>query len=402
MYDICVDHGHTERTMTDGSPLPFLLTNAPHIFTCQRTEHDIRNNTCFTCFGITENDTPCETCSIDKTLIKTWCNPRGRCCQHPETLLTNQQAPYAYIIHSWNAAKRNPSKLHYGIDFTGSVYDGYLDSLLVSLLLQMHNMRVFQPFKDEERHPFDLAFWKQCFSGIDSVLQELSGSMRFPDTLSVLTKTTYTLHGVNDKSIHYYGNTLWNSHLFQKLFSNYDNIKNKFLGLFAMDRSIPGQDRSIPRSDSAYDRIGSLLSPQQAQQQPQQQSIVLQSNTSPPQTNAISPVDLMKTFEGIPSPGSLFNFATTPEHTTRKHYVKNIYSNMNIHTSNDIICMLVEQKTHCFKSHKIQKLFDSYNFQSETLNLRMFNMLMAAVTPEDVTDMNAIYDHIGNYMLVQK
>lgn len=380
--------------MTDDSPLPFLLTNAPHIFSCQRTEHDIRNNTCFTCFGITENGMPCEACSIDKSIIKTWCNPRGRCYQHPEAKLTNQQAPYAHVIHSWNATNRNPAKIHSGIDFTGSVYDGYLDSLLVSLLLQMHNMRLFQPFNVEERHPFDLAFWKQL-SGIDSVLQELSDSMRFPDTLSILTKTTYTLHGVNDKSIHYYGNTLWNSHLFQKLFSNYDSIQNKFLALFV---------RSIPRQDSAYG-IGSLVSPQPQRLQrlqPQQPPIVSQPNDTPPQTHVISPVDLMKTFEGIPSPGSLFNFATTPEHTTRKHHVKNIYSNMNIHTSNDIICMLMEQKTHCFKSHKIQKLFDSYNFQSETLNLRMFNMLMAAVTPEDVTDMNAIYDHIGNYMIVQK
>jgi hypothetical protein len=281
----------------------------------------------------------------------------------------------------------------------------------------MHNFQAFEPFNDQERHPFDLTFWKQHLLGIDSVLQELSANLKFHDTLTVLQKTAYTLYGVNPKSIHYYGKTLWNRHLIPKLFVNYDNIKNKFLGLFAM-----AQPRAtLFRQDSAHN-VGSLASPpmqqvpqQQAslpmQQVPQQQASppmqqVPQQQASPPMQQAIAvqpngtPTDIMKTFEGIPSPGSLFNcLTTTPEHTTRKRHVKNIYSNMNIHTSNDIINMLVQQKTYRFKSHKIQKLFDSYNFQSETLNLTAFNMLMAAITPDDLTDMNAICDHIGNYMI---
>ena len=390
----------------------FLTDNAPHLFTCHVNEHDIRNNTCYTCFGITKDkdDKPCDRCSKDKSIIKTWCNPRGRnIYQHPEARITNQQAPYTYIRHSWNVTNRNPKMIHPQVDFTGPVYEGYLDSLLVSLVLQMHNFQAFEPFNDHERHPFDLTFWKQHLHGIDSVLQELSGNMKFPDTLTVLQKTAYTLYGVNDKSIHYYGRTLWNKHLIPKLFANYLDIKNKFLGLF------PQANATIFRQDSAHN-VGSLASPPMQQvpdSQVPQQAVVVQPNgtrtVSPQQAvivqaNPVSPVDLMKSFEGIPSPGSLFNclIDTTPEHTTRKRHVKSIYSNMNIHTSNDIISMLVEQKTYQFKSHKIQKLFDSYNFQAETLNLRMFNMLMGAITPDDLTDMNAICDHIGNYMIVQK
>lgn len=405
--------------MVDDTLLRFLLTYRATLFSCPITEDNIRRKTCFTCLDITEDamQTTCEKCTYDISIIKTWCNPRGRCYQHPEALITNQQQPHPFVIRPWNTCNRNPVKLHPNANFSQSIYDGYLDSLLISLLLQMHNILIFTPFTEVERHPFDITFWKHSLPGIESLLQLMSSSIRYPETLSVLTNTNYTLLGVNEKSILYYGKNLWSKHLIPKLFNNYRDIKNKFLELLQVTddtrSNSPTQQQAIalhtvPQQQQANGTLqahaqanGSLLSPppQQLQHQPQPNATIA--------TPTQAPVcDLLKTFEGVPSPGSLFNYLTndsvTPEHTTRKHYVKNICSNMNLHTSNDIISALVEQKSHIFKSIKIQKLFDSYNFQAETLNLTMFSMLMAALTPEDITDMNAIYDHIGNYMIIKK
>ena len=436
----------------------FILVHNSTLFPYPRSEHDIRNNTCFSCFGVKDHNV-CGSCSAVKPIIKTWCNPRGRCYQHPEALIVNQKEPYGHIFHSWNVTRRNPIKLHPSTDFNESIYDGYLDSLLISLLVQFHNKTPMRSFSESERHPFDLNFWKDAQPLLVTVLHELSSSMKYPETLSILTMTTLTLHGINGKSSHYYGENLWNKALFPKFFDNYEITKQKFIELFPENTSYAGSllspqavltnlepvqasanteavltnleaVQASANTEAVLTNPEAVLTNLEPVQAPANTEAVL-TNLEPVLTNQVSLTpqlvlttqapqgpqamqttetpnivcDLMNTFDAIPTPGSLFNYlkeSTTPEHTSRKRHIKNIYSNMNILTSNDIISMLLEKNTHVFKNTKIQKLFESYDFQAETLNLRMFGMFMGAVTPDDVTDMNAIYDHVGTYMLVKK
>lgn len=302
-------------------------------------------------------------------------------------------------------SKRRPVKIHPDFDFDGPVYDGYLDSLLISLVLQHNNLHRCETHIQNERHPFDISFWKERNEGTEPLIHELTNNIKYADTLTVLQCMCYTLDGVKEKSLLYYGNTLWCKDLMPRLFSNYESIKNKFLALL----------KDAP--------IGSLQSPTVHMEfthpiPVQHMEITHPVPVQPPraQTPHVSPQQMLQTpptatrdlnFDGIslPTPGeSLLNslFHTTPEHTARKRHVKNIFSNMNLHTCCDIISMLVEKQTHRFKCPKKQALFDSQEFKAETLNLKMFNVMLSAVTPDDVTDMNAIYDHVGTYMLEEK
>ena len=143
------------------------------------------------------------------------------------------------------------------------------------------------------------------------------------------------------------------------------------------------------RQDSAHAYMGSLTTPPRT--------------TSPQQQNESPMCDLPF------SPGSLLNYLNqgqnpsaelTDQRVVRKMHVKRLFTTQHIFGFWDIINMLVESKTHKFKCSKKQNLFDSYNFQKDSFDLMKFTLLLAAFTPEDLIDMNAICDYIGNNMIV--
>lgn len=383
--------------------LQFILTNRATLFTDNRTDDEIGNNTCDKCFNRIENNY-CPKCTEDKSIIKTWCNPRGRgVYHHPEALITSQDT-FQHVLKPWNMSKRRLPRIHPDFNFDGPVYDGYLDSLLISLVLQHNDLYRCETHSQNERHPFDISFWKERIEGTEPLIHELTNNIKCADTLTVLQCMCYTLDGVKDKSLKYYENTLWSKDLMPRLFSNYDIIKNKFLALL-QDAPIGSLQSPTVHMHMVTSRVPSPHEPHaphaphvSPQQMPPQQ---MPPNGTPPTAMR----DLNNFDGGIPllSPGdSVFNLSFTPEHTTRKRNVKNLCSSMNLHTSNDIISMLVFKQTHQFKCPKKQALFDSQEFKAEALDLKMFNVMLSAVTPDDVTDMNAIYDHVGTYMLEEK
>lgn len=387
--------------------LQFILTHRVTLFTDNRSNDEIGNNTCDKCFDRIENNC-CPKCTENKSIIKTWCNPRGRCYPHPEALITNQTT-FQYILQPWNMSKRRPDRIHPDFDFNGPVYDGYLDSLLISLVLQHNNLHRCETHNQLERHPFDISFWKE-HEGIELLIHELSNNIKYADTLTVLKYMCYTFDGLNlkEKSKLYYGNTLWCKDLMPRLFSNYESIKNRFLAL--LQDAPMGNLQSPLMHMRVTSRVPSPVQPHHAPHAPHAAQTPHVSPQQMLQTTPTATRDL-NNFDGgsLPTPGDsvlndsvLRDLSFTPEHTTRKRNVKALCSTLNLHTCNDIISMLVEKQTHRFKCPKKQALFDSQEFKAETLNLKMFNVMLSAVTPDDVTDMNAIYDHVGTYMLEEK
>lgn len=368
----------------------FLVTYKTSLFSSLVNDEDIRERCCFSCFSLFDpGKTTCEKCEEDRSLIRTWCNPRGKSCHHPEGAISNQTGTFEHILCPWTTWKRNPSKIHPTYDFSGPIYDGYLDSLLITLFFQKMGWQVIRSLTYGERHPFDYGFWKESIVGIDALLDELSGCCKYPDIFSVLKNACYVLVGVNEKSHSYYGDCLWNNTVFGKLFDNYATVRGKFVMMLVGNTS-----SASPITPHIKGSLGTPEAGRTPESLATDLSNIFQTMQTPMPTSPVGSV-----------PSTFMNYLMGGDPIrevpiSRKQYVKSICSNM--YTSVDIITMLLEKRTHVFANDKVQKLVDACNFQVETLNFTHFNILMCAVTPENITDTSAIYDHIGHFMLKKR
>jgi hypothetical protein len=113
----------------------FLTSNIIAILGALGIVHDNTTSLCSNCLSAIGCERHCESCDIDTGYIAAYCLYRGQTVKHPELIRENQTWPPRFITHTWSHFKRNPAFVKEHGD-PGTIYDGFVESLLVSLMLQ--------------------------------------------------------------------------------------------------------------------------------------------------------------------------------------------------------------------------------------------------------------------------
>lgn len=159
------------------------------------------------CFGCCDSATqPCN-CIHTIKVIHTWENPRGKIKYPPE--FQNHSNKYQSILHSWIYHKRS----YIGINTSGPVYDGYVESLLTSLVLQKYH---FYELGSSElvsggTYVFDIKNWLSDY-GINEILEKLS--LKF----NTITDVKNLFKSASISGTKYYINTLWHKPFLELIF----------------------------------------------------------------------------------------------------------------------------------------------------------------------------------------
>lgn len=195
----------------------------------------------------------CEECKSISEIIHTWSKPRGRTRRLPEFL--NDNSKMLSVLIPWKLYKRNPS----GIDTSGSIYNGYLVSLITNLLLQEH-YDVNISCVGDRLHVFDLSNWSselKCWSefsmlGLLKVLEEL------PQNMVVSLFQAASLPTCEE-----YSGKLWSKEFLKKVFGSEietaaECFQKRIVTNVLEDESVSEEKKRLVRDafSDTYDRKG--------------------------------------------------------------------------------------------------------------------------------------------------
>ena len=163
---------------------------------------------CASCL-ITNENSNCPYCSKYVQVIKIWCTPRGRgrskqeASSVPEFSLKHFDGKMKYMLSMWSHFNRSPVKLLPDTNFNGQIYDGYIQSFILSLCLQIFTgYSVCKlPSEDNYIHVFDSRVYKLTKNEKDT-LQKVFMSLRVKDACFFQTSSLPVF-------THHYHNTLW-------------------------------------------------------------------------------------------------------------------------------------------------------------------------------------------------
>lgn len=347
---------------------------------------------CLETYQITdENSTMCGSCVMSKKLINMWAMPRGKTVQFPECMRSNKDSGYEFVLRIWRRFKRCPKVLLPNVDFSGSMYEGYMGSLMTSLFLQKEfGLKLFEDFEDyfarsdniQYEHVFSLEYWSGNLdkSGLLGVFGHLKSGLKgelkdFVEAALPCPRRVYV-------------GTLWSSVFLSKKFENYEETLCVFLRLLNIILE------TGMGSPNATDPMRLSCGTAQNATEPMRLSYGTAQNAQL-EYEAAPDTDTM-----LKEVGSLFDELTEDDrHTT----VKRLKFDNGIYMFHDLVELLISKRTHVFKKESNQNFLsfclESGMLSDTVMNYGLFTKFILMVVPEYIKDLASACDHIGKEMI---
>lgn len=359
----------------------------------------------------------CGSCEQSSTLINMWAKPRGKAMQFPECVRSNKDAGYEFVSRMWRRFKRCPKMLLPNADFSGSMYEGYMGSLMASLFLQKESvLELFENFDEHfvsseninYEHAFSLKYWESILEGGDlrTVFGMLKGGLK--GGLEDFSG------GALPASRRVYVGTLWSTVFLSKKFDRYDETLGVFLRLLNVIVDAPEVASGLQSVEFKTPKPAPAKAPRLPLVSWQVDGSSVQVVPFAPATasQAVSEggggsellsnecVDAPDTDTLMREMGSMFDELTEDDkHVT----VKRLKFDHDTYMFNDLVELLISKRTHVFKKESNQNFLcfcmDSGMLSDTVMNYGLFTKFILMAVPEDIKDLSAACDHIGKEMI---